>query len=129
MPQHTKSISLTTSAGQLSGTPRTYNAEAEINIDLAFTSAQTNTAVVCNLDVSQLKSIFILANTACTIKTNSTTSPDATITLVSDVPYSGDTDNTGPITALSADVTTLYVTMASTSGGTLKIRALQDPTV
>jgi len=128
MPTHTKSISLTTPGGQLSGTPRSYTAEAEINLDLAFTAAQTNTAVICNLDISQLKSIFILSNTACTIKTNSTSSPDATITLVPDVPYNGDTDNTGPITSLAEDVTRLYVTMSSTTGGTLKLRALQDPT-
>src|SRR5689334_9529881 len=106
---------------------------AELNIDEAIPDGTTNGLVAFAMDVSQLKALFIKSDVAMTIKTNSSGSPVNTITLAANTPFvwaQGDPAlrDTGN-TAITTDITALYVTNASGNNGTLQIRALYDPTV
>lgn len=104
----------------------------EVNVDETIPALSTDLAVAFAADVSQLKSLFILASAAMTIETNSGSAADNTITLAANVPFAWtnqggmDLRDTGE-TAITTDITSLFVT--SSAGGTLKIRALIDPTV
>lgn len=104
----------------------TVTSGATVAIDESISANQTNLLVALNIDVSQLKSLFILTDVAMTLKTNSSGSPDDTISMVANVPleWKNDGYHTCPLTV---DVTGLYVT--NTTAGTLKIRGLVDPTV
>jgi hypothetical protein len=103
---------------------------AEHNIDEAIPLG-TDTLVAYALDVSQLKSIFIVSDKAMTIETNSGSAAANTITLAANVPFLwafGDAplrDTAG--VAITVDITALYVTNAANAQ--LQIRALLDPTV
>jgi hypothetical protein len=107
-------------------------AGGEINIDESIAGPATNAQVALTLDVSQVRSLFISADGALTLKTNSSGSPTNTIALAAGVPFiwaSGDAalrDTSG--TAME-DVTTLYVTNAGSTAVVLQLRALHDPTV
>ena len=104
----------------------------EVNVDEAIPENATDLQVAFALDVSQLKSLFIMSDKAIVIKTNSSSAPDNTFEIAADTPWmwnsgSGQalTDTSGA--AVSSDVTKIYVTV--TDAAALKIRALVDPTV
>lgn len=106
-------------------------AGAEYNIDETIGAAASDAAVACALDVSQIKSLFIVADAAMTLETNDGGAPVNTITLQANIPFLwivGDAplrDTAGG--AITTDITGLFVTSAA--GGLLQIRALVDPTV
>jgi hypothetical protein len=62
---------------------------------------------------------------ACTVKTNSSGSPDNTITLAAGVPVAWDT-NSPYANPFTANVTKFYITNAS--AGTFSCKVLYDPT-
>lgn len=101
------------------------SSEAEVNLDVVIPESSTDKLVAYVLDYSQCKGLYIEADAAMTIETNSGSAPGQTIELVAGVPtvwiYGG---GTCPITV---DVTALYVT--SVAGGNLTIRTLVDATV
>ena len=113
-----------------------YRVEAEagqeLNIDESIPVGNNQLlAFVC--DVSQLKSFFLVADGALTVETNSGGSPANTITLAANEPFSwvdGDPTlrDTGG-TAITTDITALYITNATSGPVKLKIFALVDPTV
>lgn len=88
----------------------------------------TNTLYACAIDVSQLKFIVILATEDCTLKANSSGSPDFTLTLKADKPYLW-WENCGYTNLMTADVTSFYLTCAATATDfDLTIRGIYDPT-
>jgi hypothetical protein len=124
MPSHVFTSTYTRSNEQLTKNV-TITKDGEQNATIALASSSTNVAVTLTLDVSAMGSLYLLASAAMTVKTNSTGSPDNTLTLAADTPlcwYAG----CGIANPLTTDVTVLYVTCAD--GGTLEIRALQDIT-
>lgn len=108
-------------------------AGAENNIDETIPGASTNLLVAYAVDVSQVKSLFLLSDKDVTVKTNNSGSPVNTFTLGAGVPFTwivGDgtlKDTSG--TTVSTDITTLYVTNAGADPALLQIRTLVDPTV
>jgi hypothetical protein len=78
-------------------------------------------------------SLFIVATGALTLKTNSSGSPANTITLVKDEPFlwrTGDgtlRDTAG--SAITTDITGLYITNPGAAAVDLKLFALVDPTI
>jgi uncharacterized protein (UPF0276 family) len=93
-------------------------------MDVAFT-APTDQEVAFVLDVSQCKGFYMQSDVALTVETNSSSAPAQTFSLSAGVPLDwifG--DGNCPVTI---DVTKLFIT--SVSNGTLKLRALVDPTV
>ena len=103
----------------------TLTSGSKISIDESL-SIGTNTLVALTLDVSQVKACYILADTAMTIKTNSSGSPANTLTLVANIPYVWYTNKYDTF-KLTTDVTALYVTNAA--AGRLQMEFLVDPTV
>ena len=102
----------------------TITGSSEANVDETL-AIGTNVQVNLAIDVSALKSLYIKASTACTIKTNSSGSPDDTLVLTAGQVISWhnlmSADN-----PLTVDVTKIYVTNAAQCA--LKIYALQDAT-
>lgn len=103
----------------------------ENNLDVTVAASATNLNALWAIDVSALKSLYILSDKDITIKTNSSTEPDDTLTIKANVPFDWHTTK-GFTNPLTVDVVSIYVTRtgagAGTGSGTLKIRALQDST-
>lgn len=100
---------------------------AEANISESISANQTDLLIAYVLDVSQLKSIFMLATADMTLETNSSSVPGTTIALKANEPYMWHSNSPQANPFGATDVTALYVT--NTTAGDLDIRALVDPTV
>jgi len=103
------------------------SADGEKNIDVTLTASQTNKRVVIAIDVSEVKSLMIDSKTNVSIKTNSTSSPAQTLTIVPGYPWVW-TVESGLSNPLSTDITDLYITNADASTGLVTLRVLQDIT-
>jgi len=91
----------------------------------------TNTQFSFTCDVSQIVGLYIKASTACTIKTNSSGSPVNTFTMAANAPFLWTSSDGGALrdtagTAVSTDITTLYVTNVAQCD--LVVRVLTDAT-
>jgi hypothetical protein len=85
----------------------------------------TNTLINVAIDVSAVKSFRMQSDVAMTVKTNSSGSPDDTITLVAGIPYVWTTDSYDAF-LLGTDVTKVYVTNVAEAA--FKIEVIQDST-
>jgi len=126
VPDHTLT-SAWTRAGESVSVNKTYTVEGEQNVDVAVPAATTHKEVNIDLDVSELKTLMILSTTDVTIKTNSTGSPDDTLTVVANTPVMWG-DDTGITCPLTVDVTKIYITNAGAVASTVKIRSGYDAT-
>lgn len=104
---------------------------SQIAIDESFTHPITNGEIALVIDVSQLKSLYIVADKAINLFFNeaSTGTPSKTINLVANQPFvwtnlSGFTNPFG-----ATDVTALFVTTTVAGATRLQIFGLLDPTV
>lgn len=124
MPTHTYGVSWTQGTESVQNTV-SVTADLGKQLDVAVAANQTNYEVDYTLDVSSCKGLYISSDVAMTVKTNSSGSPDQTITLTANTPviwYTG----IGATCPITTDVTKLYVT--NTTAGTLKVRSLEDVT-
>jgi len=119
----TATQSAQTPQGTISGS-KTATADAIASIDATLTAA-SNVEYDIDFKYAQLKMLVIKCAVACTIKTNSSSEPDQTITIVAGEPFlwvfGGHFAN--PITA---DVSKVYITAAA--AGLFQMVALHDPT-
>jgi hypothetical protein len=105
----------------------TFTGDSEVNIDTELAASSTNVDHNVAIDVSELESLFMLAEADATVYVNdaSTGSPSATIALEGGRAYVWPNGSaTNPLGA--TDVTSLYITCSA--GGDFQMRALQDPT-
>jgi hypothetical protein len=127
MPTH--NINVTWSRGSESiENDVSLTADAESGGDFAIPSGSVDLEINLDYDISELECFVMVADQALTVKTNSTGAPDDTIALLANTPiiqYTGDGRAAG---IFDTDITKLYVTNASGSSATLKIRALFDGT-
>lgn len=101
---------------------------SESNLSESIPDSSTDLQVTFELDVSQVKALFIMSDQNITIETNNGTTPDDTLNLVANEPVVWYTGSllTNPI---GTDITTdIFVTNSSGSTATLTIYALTDPT-
>lgn len=126
MPDHTLT-SAWTRTGETVSLSKTYTVEGEQNVDVAVPASTTNKEVNIDLDVSELKTLMITSDVAITIKTNSTGSPDDTLTVPADTPVMWGA-TTGITCPLTVDVTKIYITNATLGAATVKIRTGYDAT-
>lgn len=128
---HRFTTSVRTNAGTISGiSPYDVEGTAESNIELEDHAIGTNTAQDFTADVSTIVSLVMLwspatGSSTATIKTNSSSVPDDTITLVAGKPLIWNTtieDTLGTTCPLTADVTGLFLT--TTAIGDLSIYCL-----
>ncbi len=103
-----------------------YSASAEQNIDEAIPDSSTDLEVALVLDVSEIKSIYMVSDQALTVETNLVSGTD-TIVLVADVPYIWYTGSYYT-NLLATDVTKLFLTNASGSTANFKLRCVVDAT-
>lgn len=101
-------------------------ATSERNLDVAVTHSTTNVSIAYAATVANLKSVSISCDIGLTIKTNSSGSPQETITLIPGQNFIWTllTDGAGKI-PFAGDVTGIFVTAGTGADGTLKIRALE----
>lgn len=109
------------------------SASENIAIDETITVG-ADREVALAIDVSQLKSLFIIADGALTLETNSSSAPDNTLTIQADLPFfwqSGayETSLRFNGTTVSADITKIYLTNAGSESVSFRLRALVDATV
>lgn len=98
-----------------------------LNIDQTFTTGTTNQQLTSFAFVkTKLQAVFIVSDQNITIKTNSSGSPQETISLVANQPYFW-TTNGYFANPFGGDVTTAYVTNSSGSTATLKVRGQITP--
>lgn len=98
--------------------------------DVSVTAAVTNLLIPFNATRSKLQSMEMVCDTACTIKTNTTTGVD-TWALVANEPWywSNKTPYCNATTAIpGGDITALYFTMAAATTATFNARACQNIT-
>jgi len=102
----------------------TFGAESNITETLPI---GTNVLVAYTLDVSQAKTLYIYSSTDATIKTNSSSAPAATLSMIGGnaISWNNQTGIANPFG--STDITALYVTNAAET--VLDIRCGFDPTV
>lgn len=102
--------------------------DSELVFDGTIPASTTNFEIDIAIDVSAMKAYAFSAGGACTVKTNSSSSPVDTITFTSTVKgavwYDGSTSDA----LLTADVTKLFVTNPGSSSITFKLVALLDVT-
>ncbi len=130
----THTINATWSDGNASvAAKKTATGEAAQNLDVVIPALTTDQLVAFVMDVSQLKSLFLLAvDGALLVETNATTGVNV-FTLAANVPFvwvnvdAALRDTAG--TAVTVDITNLRVTNGTAADLTLRIRALYDPTV
>jgi hypothetical protein len=130
MKTHTMTYGFSNGGGTTDTVTVSKSAGAENNIDENIAQSQTNKLVAFAVDVSQLKSLWIKSSAAMTIKTNSSSAPDNTLTLAADVPVKWQ-EGDAHACPLTVDVTALYITTGAigADGADLEINALVDPTV
>lgn len=106
---------------------------AESNIDEAIPDSSVDLTVVFNLDVSEVKVLFILSDQDISIETNDGVAPDNTFDLAANVPFLWTSEDGPALTdtdgvAVTSDITSLHVTNSAGVSATLQIRSLFDPT-
>jgi hypothetical protein len=127
MPTHKWSRSLNRGGSTRPTLNSTIEAEEELAIEIAVPGSTTNQQILIAFTIAALKSLFVSADGALTLKTNSSGSPADTFTLDAD---SGiDWDNQSQLdNPIGTNVTTMYVTNGGADPVNLKIYALVDPT-
>lgn len=109
-------ISYTATGGAVpvSGVTSNASGTAGIEVDVDVAASTTNQLYTIAIDVSELKSLFLVTDGGMTIKTNSSGSPDDTFTMVAYMPLIW-VDGYPTANPLGTDVTKLYLTTGSGS--------------
>lgn len=125
---HTVVKSVTTGTGNLQpASAQTYTGTHLAEVDESIADGQTDKLLNIAFTYADLQSFYLLSDQDVTVETNSGSAADDTLTVAANVPYEwqADSPHANPFTA---DVAALYVTNASGSTATIKIRVLNDAT-
>jgi hypothetical protein len=125
---HKVGVVYSSDAGTITNTTDSYSADGEVNYDGTIAPATTNEEIDIAVDVDNIKSMVLYSTTAVTVKTNSTTSPAATVVLAAGKQVVWTTDHLEANPLGTGSITKFYVTNAGGSTSTFKFRALADIT-
>lgn len=106
---------------------KTYSAAAMAEVSESIPDTSVDLQIVFTLDVSAVKSFYMVSDKAITIETNSGGVPANTLVLKAGVPYLFNSDSYDTF-KFTTDITALFVTNASGSAAQLEIKAITDPT-
>lgn len=108
---HAYSLSLSVGGANKVLTSWTRTEELEINYD-ATLAIGADVATGIALTIANIRSMVIVASTAATIETNSTATPQETLTLVAGVPLVWDASQPGALIGdvFAGNVTNMFVT-------------------
>lgn len=102
-------------------------ADGEISLDVVVPANTNNLAVDLAFVVSRVKSLFITSDKAVTIKTNSSGAPTQTLTRAANQPLDW-TAADADACPFTANVTTAFITNATSAAANVRIRILHDIT-
>lgn len=104
------------------------SADGELSLGpVAVANGQTVFEIMAAIDVSALKSLFVVSDQNVTMKSNSSGAPDDTLTLLANQPLVWYSGSYYPC-PLTVDVVKFYVANASGAEADIYIFALIDPT-
>ena len=108
----------------------TKTADGQASYSGSVVTATTNQEVSMAFTTTNVVAIYLYSSTDLTVKSNSSGSPDDTITLDGGVPlvWIKDSGITCPFAGSSGAITKLYITNASGSTATVEFRVLKDVT-
>lgn len=122
--QHNVVQSYQTAGGSLTGS-LAVTGDTEFNADVTLAPAATGIELDVPFTRANVKSIGLFCTGDCTIKTNSNSTPQETISLTAGQPTIA--KNTTDINALFSNNVTKFF-LASTAGGAFSVRILLDQT-
>lgn len=129
MPTHKITTRVENDGGDTIQQTSEVSSDQETNADISVPDASTDLQWDVTIDISDLKSFYLHSDQDVTVETNNGATPDDTFALKANMPIAWNTDSALPNPFASAtDVTVLYITNASGSAATLKLRMLQDVT-
>lgn len=104
---------------------RTFTTSGVIEVSDVIADATTDGLLAISIDVSEVECVGITADQNLTIKTNSATAPQETLTVTANQMLF---ERTGDTALFSGDVTAMYVTNASGTDANLSIVVALDST-
>lgn len=113
--------------GRAETNSRSVTAAAHTQIDETIAASATDTEVAAEVDVSELKAVFIESDQNVTLETNSAGTPDDTLSLLADRPYIWD-ENAYNSCLLTTDITALFFSNAGDADANVTLFFLYDPT-
>lgn len=116
-----------TAGGVSTSKSNTYTANGRVSVAESVANGQTDYEINVDLDVSAVKSFYLVSTQDVTFETNNGATPDDTISLLADVPYVW-TEESYDSFLLTVDVTSIFITNASGSAATITLEAIYDPT-
>ena len=126
MPTHSKSKNISTTGGTIQSASRTYTGDNDQTFRHTWASAPTSLELDISFILANVQSLVIISTVACTLKVNDA-STGFLITLVANIAYDGDTDNVTPITDITDDVTSIFLTSAVAAGSiTIQVLTQSD---
>lgn len=123
---HTLTKTVNAPEGQVSYSTG-YTGSSVVAVDEAVANGATNLQINVAIDVSALKSIYIVSDQAVTLETNDSGTPDETISLLAGVPYEWQVGSYFT-NLLETDITAIFITNASGATANVSLRALLDAT-
>ncbi len=104
-----KIVSYFVDGQQVSTSTFTYTADDQNNLSTVVPPHTTNFLSSFNITLSALRSMCMISDESLTVKTNSSSAPQETISLVAGKPLTWDTDESYP-EPFAGNVTALYLT-------------------
>lgn len=122
---HTLGVTYKTDAGTITSTTDTYTADAELDIDDTVAASTTNKEFDLSVTIANVKSMVLYADQAVTVKTNSATSPQDTISLAAKKQLFWNIDSHDSI-PFAGNLTKLFVTNSGGVAANFKVRFLAN---
>jgi hypothetical protein len=112
-------------SGSITSVTATYQDDTEIGEDMLVTGGSTNKEYDVAFTIANVKTCVLYSDKAVTIKTNSISSPQETITLAAGQQKLYTSDGlAGGTVPFSGNVTKFYISNAGTTDANVKFRAL-----
>lgn len=115
------------SAGIAVQAQKSYSEAARADLDESIVTASTDLEIGYDLDVSAVKSFFMLSDANIKVDVNNAAGVGGTIDLIANVPYIWTNDSYDAF-LFAADMTALFITNVSGATARLQIFAIVDPT-
>lgn len=128
MAKHILRQIIESSAGvPLTEKQNTYSGTSVGGVDGETAAGSGTTEFVVAIDVSAVKSFFVVCSVDAILETNSSSAADDTISLVAGVPYVWNTDSYDAF-LLGTDVTSIFFTVAGATAGVVYLGYVADAT-
>lgn len=129
MATNTYTLSWTSGAASLSGSVVETLGDTDIVADIALTSSQANKELDIVLTVAAMRGFYYICPNATVLKTNSSGSPDNTLTIPANTPVSWQRILNAILpNPFTTDITKIFITNSTASATTARLRFSSDQT-